>query len=101
MIDFMTVLTYLFGILAAMSALLLGLSLLKEQRKKYPILATLKAKQPLLINAILVCLVASYGASLRKGPSSLKVGLELSQGPHGGLTQKATVATLQGELKGT
>jgi tetratricopeptide (TPR) repeat protein len=99
MIYIAILLTYLFRLLGAISALLLGVSFTKSQRKKYPILQTLSGKQLHLLLATVVFLLLAYGAGAWKDVLSLKPAVELTQGPRGALAQKATPTGFKKELE--
>ena len=98
MIQVLTILTNLFGLLAATSALLLGLSL-AELEEKYPIFKILEGKKVYLLVFTITCLVISYVAKTWKDIIfSKKPKLEQIQGPHGEFIQKATAIGFEKEL---
>lgn len=99
MIYIAIVLTYLFGLLGAISALLFSASFPKAQQQKFPILKNLDGKQLHLVVATILFLVLSAIVNMGKDILSVKPSLELTQGPRGGLTEKATPSVLKRELK--
>lgn len=67
MIKLLIFLTFLFGILGAASALLLGgVRFTKSQRKKYTFLKSFDGKQFILLTITIVSLLISYGANALK-----------------------------------
>lgn len=100
MIYIAIVLIGLFGLLSALSTLLLCVSFTKAQRGKYPILAKFDGKQLHLFFATAIFFLIAYGANMYKDVLIVKSSLEFTAGPDKELSQKATSAAIKRELQG-
>lgn len=93
------ILASLCGLIAALSVALLGFSFTRAQRSKYKILKKLDGKQIHLAVIFVVFSVASYGVTLWKDVLTERHPFDLSQGPRGELSQKATDSEFLTELQ--
>src|SRR5258708_1746804 len=93
------ILTFAFLCLASVTGLLLGITFTRSQRSRYPVLRNLDGKQVHLFILTLVFLVLGYGSYSLKEWLTVKLSIELSQGPQGELSQKATENGFAKEVK--
>ena len=100
-IKFAIILTYFFGFLGGLFALLFGATFSDASRETLPILKSLGEKQVHLGVATIVCWLIALATGIWKEFLSLKLkpSVEVIQGPGGGLTQRATLTGFEKELE--
>ncbi len=99
MLSALIVVTYLFGFLAATFWILLGVTLTKGQRQRYPFLKRLDGKKLPISVAAVVFFALFYGANAAREILGPKPLVQLTPMPLGELVQKATPTGFKKELE--